>query len=251
MWQVLLVEDSAECQLLVEGALAGFNVVLTKASSLSEANGILKKKGRPYFDLILLDLVLPDGDGMSLFKEEAPAKFSHETPIILITGQGELDLKVKAFDLGVDEYLVKPVFPSELRSRVLSRLKKVSAYKNESSVIRKGMLVLHMPSLRAYLEKGSQRIELDLTAKEFKILGFLVRNEGAIFTRKALMGEIWGKGVHVLERTVDSHISALRKKLGAAGSYIESVAGSGYRFAYSEESGSAKRPDPNVNEILC
>lgn len=249
MWQVLLVEDSAECQLVVESALAGSNIVLTKASSFTQASAILKKRGRASFDLILLDLVLPDGDGMSLFKDDPPAKFSHETPIILFTGQGELDLKVRAFDLGVDEYLVKPVYPSELRSRVISRLKKVSSYKNESSVIRKGLLVLHMPSLRAYLERGSKRTELDLTAKEFKILGFLVRNEGTTFTRKALMKEIWGEGVHVLERTVDSHISALRRKLGAAGGYIESVAGSGYRFAFSGESSGGA--DAGVNEIRC
>ncbi len=231
MQRVLLVDDSIEYQMEIERAFSGCNLQFTKASSLKEATGILHEKSKEYFDLILLDIVLPDGDGLSLFREKKLNALAQNTPVFLLTSKTEVASKVEAFDLGVDDYLVKPVSFLELKARVITRLKKVLAHKQNTMVIRRGELSLDVPLLKATKSYGGNEQDLELTSKEFKILYFLMRHEGVIFPRNKLVQEIWGEGVHVLERTVDSHISSLRRKLGSAGKYVESVSGKGYRFS--------------------
>lgn len=233
--RVLLVEDSIECQMVVEKALAQSPVELVKASSLAEARRILAAQTRANFHLILLDLLLPDGDGLSLLDGQSPEKFSEETPVFLLTSKGELESKLIAFESGVDDYLVKPVSPGELKARVDSRLKKVRHYRQaNSSLLHRGPLTLYVPQMKATIRNGAKETDVGLTGKEFKILYFLIRHEGDALTRADLIKEAWGEGIHVLERTVDSHVAGLRRKLGAASAFVHSVPGEGYRFATQE-----------------
>jgi DNA-binding response OmpR family regulator len=232
--RVLLVEDSVECQMVVERALTGVGVGLTKAGSLAEARKILEEPGHEGFDLILLDLVLPDGDGLSLIGNKVSPPLPEETSVFLLTCNNELEAKLSAFDSGVDDYLVKPVNPFELRARVCARLRKVKHSRANASLIQKVDLTLHVPMMKASLRLADREKDLNLTGKEFKILYFLVRREGETLSRGDLIKEVWGEGIHVLERTVDSHIAGLRRKLGPANSYVKSVPGMGYRFVASK-----------------
>lgn len=239
--RVLLVEDSVECQMVVERALSECGVELTKAGSVGEARRILEQSHGSGFDLVLLDLTLPDGDGLSLLEGGGGVTLSEETSVFLLTRRGEIEAKLAAFGAGADDYLVKPVSPLELGARVAARLCKLRRIRSRTDLVHRGLLTLHVPQMKALIHVGNGEVDVGLTGKEFKILYFLMRHEGEIRTRCELIREAWGVGIHVLERTVDSHIAGLRRKLGPAHVYVKSVPGLGYRFA-AGASGAAEEP---------
>lgn len=224
MHQVLLVEDSEECKLMVKMALQGSDIELTCASTEAEATSFLQKNS---FDLAVVDIGLPDGNGISLVEKLKSSQSTKNLPVFLLTGNEALETKVEAFNLGVDDYLVKPVNPLELGARMKMRIKKNDGSKEK---LRFGNLVLDLKMLRAKLVREGNEQTMDLTGKEFRILSVLASEEGRVFSRPELVAAVWGKTVHVLDRTVDSHICAIRRKLGEYSDYVESVAGSGYRF---------------------
>ena len=227
MSRVLLVEDSEECQLVVNRALSNANIELLVAGSCQELREMIKNSGLN-FDLAILDLVLPDGDGFHVLEDLRSAGMPSETPVFFLTSQSELNSKLTAFNLGADDYLVKPIVPGELRARVEMRLRKSNA--SVSEVLNRGELSIEMTVLRAFRNAQGKTTDLALTAKEFKILAFLVQHDNKVFTRAELVSAVWGNDVHILDRTVDSHIYGLRKKLGGIASYVECIPGAGYRF---------------------
>ncbi|MBC7465631.1 MAG: response regulator transcription factor [Bdellovibrio sp.] len=228
MNKVLLVEDSEEFQVVVKHALADSDVNLSIAGSYEELQSLIVASGAE-FDLAILDLVLPDSDGFEVLKKLRLAGMKVDTPVFFLTSQNEVSAKVTAFNLGADDYLVKPISPIELRARVEMRLRKGKAVFNE--VITKGDLVIDLVVLRACRLVNQQQIDLSLTSKEFKIVTFLVQNENRIFSRAELVEAVWGVGVHVQDRTVDSHVHGLRKKMGPMFNYVECIYGEGYKFA--------------------
>lgn len=229
MHHVLLVEDSEECQLVVRRALSSDALKVTCCSRLADAKRILSRSDQNKIDLILLDLAMPDGDGLGLLDEIQSQGTLQDTPVFLLTSSEDLTLKVTAFAMGAEDYLVKPFNPIELRARVEMRLKK-STSKKRRELLRKGDLLLR-PSLMqtSVLRDGTEK-PLDLTSKEFKILAFLATNEGRVYSRSELVKCVWGPTVHVLDRTVDSHICGLRKKLDDLAHYVECIPNAGYRF---------------------
>ncbi len=136
---------------------------------------------------------------------------------------------MKGFDLGGDDYLTKPFSPAELRARVGAVLRRSYPAEN-TPVVTKGNLELNNSSQRAFHIEGSSKKEIELTHIEFKILKYFFEHEDHMFSRAQIIDEIWGNDTHITERTVDTHISKLRKKLGPLGEYFESVHGAGYRF---------------------
>lgn len=227
MNRVLLVEDSGECQLVVSRALANTNIEVFTTNSQSETLELKKKRGAN-FDLVILDLMLPDSDGFTILEDLKSAGMPAPTPVFFLTSQSELSTKITAFNLGADDYLVKPVSPIELRARVEMRLRKASTV--IADTIRKGELVIEMMVLRASRLINKKQVDLSLTAKEFKILASLVQNENKVFSRSQIVEAVWGPDVHILDRTVDSHIYGLRKKMGPLAHYIECIPNAGYRF---------------------
>jgi DNA-binding response OmpR family regulator len=226
VFQILLVEDAADCQVLVKETLFQ-SAKVRVAASLKEARNALKNEK---FDLILLDLSLPDGDGMEFFSEIQSKKISSEIPVIFLTSKGESAVQVTAFSLGADDYVVKPIRPMEFRARVEARLKKVTRTQlNETTVIR-GDLRIELSSQQAFIEVTGSKRDLALTGREFKLIYHLARYEGTIFSRDQLISAVWGDSVHVMDRTVDTHVYTLRKKLGVHAHYIESEVGLGYRL---------------------
>ena len=224
MPQILVIEDSEDCQLVINYALKPAGLTVVSATSASQAQKLFTQHK---FDMALVDIGLPDGDGLSLVKQLKADQKNKNLPVFFLTGKEDIDSKLKAFEIGADDYLVKPVNPQELRARVEMRLKKSRAL-NEVALY--GKLELNLPLLRARNLDGGKDETIDLTGKEFKILSFLASGEGQVFSRGELVEAIWGKSVHVLDRTVDSHVCAIRRKLGELASYVESIPGEGYRF---------------------
>jgi two-component system phosphate regulon response regulator PhoB len=232
MARILVVEDAVEAQQLLTGILSDLHE-LVFASSVAECLNRLETGGE--FGLILLDAMLPDGDGFELCKQMRENPATSSIPIIVVTGKGGISDKVTGFSLGADDYVVKPFDPLELRARVDAKLKRPPPKSDEP--YRKGDLIVNVGSQRAFLLRTGEKdpVDLGLTPIELKILYLLVRNEGKLLTRAQLLEEIWGnQHVHVVDRTVDKHICSLRTKLSNKASYIRTIPRAGYVFSAAE-----------------
>lgn len=173
--------------------------------------------------LILLDIMLPDEDGISVLKKLREQPDTQELPIILVTAKTtEID-KVKGLDMGADDYITKPFGVMELISRVKALLRRAQP-KKEEEAFAIGDIVLSKGK-RSCLVAGE---EVELTYKEFELLSLLMQNVGIVLTRDALMEKIWGIDFLGESRTLDVHIKTLRKKLGDAGKHIKTVRNVGY-----------------------
>lgn len=236
MSHIVLVEDSAEYQLLVRHTLQAPDIQLSIVKTLSEARAILNRLDSQPIDLILLDLHLSDGDGLTLLSEIHRDPVKSKIAIILLTGTSDVQLKVQAFEWGADDYLVKPVSPLELRARVFSKLAKLKQLdQSKSEHLQKGKLHLDQRQMLVRIEQDGKTCSIDLTHKELRLLFFLAQNEGKILSRSEILKAVWNNSAQVLDRTVDAHLYALRKKLKSAANYIEAVPRMGYRFDSNKE----------------
>lgn len=228
--RILFLEDSEEMQAAVAEALK-IECDFTFAKTNREACDELK---RGAFDLVLLDLTLPDGDGFKICNLIRQTDSLKEVPVIFITGRAEIEDKELAFSIGADDYIVKPIGTRELRARVLSKLHKARV---AGEIFIREDLKFDIPRQRVSVFPFAEDVVLETTSREFKILLFLAKHEDHVFSRDQLLNQIWGENVHLLERTVDTHISHLRKKLKKAGSQLEirPVHGFGYKLVFKKE----------------
>lgn len=225
---ILIIEDTSSVQILLKAALRGLGADLCFASTAEEARDLSQQRA---FDLILLDITLPGQDGLEFFNEMQTEELWKSTPVIFLTGNVDVSTKVAAFALGADDYIVKPFNALELRARVEAKLKRAAARAEANHIVRKGDLQLDASTQRAYTLESGEPQAIRLTPREFKLLFHLARNEEHILSRAQLLDAVWGDGSEVYDRTVDTHLSSMRKKLGALARYIESVPGAGYRFS--------------------
>lgn len=175
------------------------------------------------YDLILLDVMLPDQDGLTILKKLRNSADTASVPIIIITALGtELD-KVKGLDLGADDYITKPFGIMELTSRVKARLRRNA---QSVDVLKFGEIHLDDASHTVLVEGKT----VSLTLKEYLLLKVLMENSGRVLTREMLLDKVWGYNFEVETRTVDVHVRSLRTKLGAYADEIVTVRGVGYRF---------------------
>jgi DNA-binding response OmpR family regulator len=181
------------------------------------------------FDLIVLDIMMPELDGFSAAREIR--KTSPHVPIILLSARGEEYDKIHGFEIGIDDYVVKPFSPKELMMRVGAVLRRVNgaaggdpAPTHQTAVI-DGMTV-DFTARRVTID-GS---DVDLSPKEYDLLFYLVRNRGIALTRDKLISEVWGYDFFGDDRTLDTHIKLLRRQLGDYAKYIVTLRGVGYRF---------------------
>ena len=176
-------------------------------------------------DLVLLDIMLPGEDGMSLLHFLRENQRTAEIPVIMLTAKGtEMD-KVQGLDHGADDYMTKPFGMAELVARIRARLRR-TAPKTDASLLTYGSLTLDRRAHKAFVDG----VELPLTLKEYDLLLLLMENSGAAFTREQLLEQVWDIAYDGGSRTVDVHIQTLRTKLGPCSSMIETVRGVGYRF---------------------
>lgn len=239
MHKILLVEDSSESYQLVKRALAHF-VHLEWVQSLREAKKALDKKT---FDLVLLDIQLPDGDGYRLCSTLQNDGQLKRVPVIFLTSRTSVEDKVFGFSVGGDDFITKPFDQLELKARIESFLRKRDRTKAESDILRFGDLEINKSTQRAQLFEDGKATELDLTPIELKLLMLLSKELNRAYSRDELLNSIWGENIHVYQRSVDTHISKLRKKLGSKMNYIESVHGTGYRFSIDDD---ARLPNTNL-----
>ena len=176
-------------------------------------------------DLIMLDIMLPGEDGISILKKLRAQKATADIPIIMATAKGTEYDKVIGLDLGADDYLAKPFGMMEMVSRIKAVLRR-SMPKEERKVIGVGELKLNMNEHTVSV--SGKRV--NLTLKEYELLKLFLENLGRVYTRDQLLSKIWGADYIGETRTVDVHIGTLRTKLGSCGDYIETVRGVGYRM---------------------
>lgn len=181
-------------------------------------------------DAILLDIMLPDTDGLAILKRIRSTPGLSEVPVMMLTAlDSELDT-VKALDSGADDYLAKPFGMMEMVSRTRALLRRAGATKStdtQEEVLSAGPLTLSASRHEAFLNNE----ELKLTLREFELLAFLMKSPGVVFNRETLMQRVWGWDFDGGSRTVDVHIQTLREKLGDNSGIIETVRGVGYRLS--------------------
>ena len=183
-------------------------------------------------DLILLDLMLPDGSGLDFCKRIKSKDKFNNIPIIILTAKDDEVDKVVGFELGADDYVTKPFSVRELILRIKAILKRktISSHSenvdsNESKEF--GKLKIDADSHEVFIDNN----EIILTALEFKLLKHLVDRRGRVQTRDQLLSDVWGYSAQITTRTVDTHVKRLREKLGIMGKHVETIRGVGYRFS--------------------
>lgn len=225
--KVILVEDAPDMQMIVRATI-GSDCDLSFAGTVAEAEKLLSGGD---FDLMLLDVVLPDGSGFDYCQRLRSRAGTKSLPIFFLTGQDEIEQRVLGFKMGGDDYIVKPFEPNEFRARVFGKLKRSGSASEQTSFTR-GIFTVDWGSQKAQMKKSDGAVaDLNLTPIEFKLLVQFLRHEGRTFTREELLSAVWGGTVHVSGHTVDTHISSLRKKVGEYSSYFRAVVKKGYCYS--------------------
>jgi DNA-binding response OmpR family regulator len=222
---VLVVEDDKNISKLVRYNFekAGFS-----CKTVVSGEDALQTLSREMFDLVVLDIMLPGIDGLEVCRKIKQEDRLRSIPVVMLTAKGEEIDRIVGFELGADDYMVKPFSPRELILRAKAILKRSvrPAEKEENNVYRAGKITLDVP--RHKVTVGKRTVEL--TRMEFDLLLILMKRRGRAQSRDRLLEDVWDISSDVTTRTVDTHIKRLREKLGSAGDLIETVRGIGYRF---------------------
>ena len=219
---IYLLEDESSIRELVIYALnsAGFH-----AEGFDTPSAFWSALSRQTPELVLLDIMLPEEDGLSVLKKLRAARETALTPVIMLTARGSEYDKVLGLELGAVDYLPKPFGMMELLARVKALLRRAGQRGRPEEYRIDGLRVC--PETRLVQADGQ---DIALTLKEFDLLCLLLQNKGTVFTRDKLLNKIWGYDFDGESRTVDVHVRTLRQKLGEAGKYIETVRGIGYKI---------------------
>ena len=222
--KILIVEDEEDILELIRYNLHkdGYQV----STAMTGENGIEVAR-RVIPDLILLDIMLPGMDGLEVCKLLKHEPATMKIPIIMLTAKGEEADIVTGLELGADDYMTKPFSPKIVIARVRNILRRKNRDEmDDKSTIKHKDLVIH-PGRHEVLVKGKM---VDLTFTEFRVLQFLAKRPGWVYTRAQIVDAVRGEDYPVTDRSVDVQIVGLRRKLGSCGSYIDTVRGVGYRF---------------------
>jgi two-component system, OmpR family, response regulator RegX3 len=231
---ILMVEDEESITVPLAEALAREGFDTEVAGTVAEA---LELAGKVAPDLVLLDVMLPDGSGYDVCRE---LRRESSVPIIMLTARGEETDKVVGLELGADDYIVKPFSAREVAARIRAVLRRAGeapappSKDTGDAALQVGDLRLD-PSRRSASLDGA---ELDLTRKEFELLELLMREAGSVITRERLIDEVWDVNWFGSTKTLDVHVSGLRRKLGddpSSPRYLHTVRGVGFRFSGPEE----------------
>jgi two-component system alkaline phosphatase synthesis response regulator PhoP len=219
--KVLVVDDEEPILELLKYNLEkqGFDV---RTATDGQVAVDVAKKFHP--DLVLLDIMMPKVDGVEACRQLRAMPELVNTYIVFLTARAEEYSEVAAFDVGADDYILKPIKPRALMSRITALFRRDNAKKNTSNQIKAGNLLIDRTSYTVRLNGK----EISLPKKEFELLFFLAQNPNKVFTRDDLLQNIWGADVYVLSRTVDVHIRKVREKIGE--DCIATVKGVGYKF---------------------
>lgn len=231
---ILVVEDEPD----LRGTLAynlereGYETRVAAAGK----EGLRLAQQHPLPDLVLLDLMLPDMSGIEVFRELRAFAALSAVPVVMLTAKGDEVDRVVGFEMGADDYVVKPFSTRELMLRIRAVLRRTLAPAGDAEEhgVDFGVLRLDPSAHRCWVEGTN----ITLTALEFRLLRTLLSRRGRVQTRAMLLEDVWDMSSEVTTRTVDTHVKRLRQKLGSAGKYVVTLRGVGYRF----------RSDPNEGD---
>jgi DNA-binding response OmpR family regulator len=222
MERVLIVDEDPDIVRLVRYNLSHSGYEVQSAASGREALELVQKQPP---DLVVLDVMLPDVDGLEVCRTLRQQSSSRRIPILMLTARGEEIDRVVGFELGADDYVSKPFSPRELVLRVKSILRRSGTDRTD---------VMHVGRIQVFPDRRQCFVGttlVTLTAKEFDLLFELMKARGNVLTREVLMDRVWGYHGDATSRTLDTHVRRLREKLGEEGGHVETVRGVGYRIS--------------------
>jgi len=216
---IYIVEDDRNIQEIELFALknSGFEAV-----GFETARDFWRAMDKKLPELILLDIMLPDEDGLSLLKRLRARTETRRIPVMLVTAKGSEIDKVKGLDSGADDYIAKPFGVMEMIARVKALLRRSG--RDEESVLGCGAVTLDSERRMVYVDKEP----VELTYKEFELLRLLMKNQGIVVSREVIMDRVWDSSFEGESRTIDVHVRTLRQKLGGAGGQIRTIRNVGY-----------------------
>ena len=220
---IYVVEDDDSIREMVVYALAtaGFEAV-----GFESGNDMLPTLAKQRCDLLLLDIMLPGDDGITILKKLKQSEKHRQIPVIMLTAKSSEMERIKGLDLGADDYITKPFSVMEVISRVKAVLRRCTADNTPPDEITVGLIRLHQARRAVYIAET----EVPLTYKEFELLQYMMINPGIVLGRDKLLSQVWGFDYSGESRTVDMHIKSLRQKLGEAGTEIKTVRNVGYKI---------------------
>jgi two-component system phosphate regulon response regulator PhoB len=223
MARILVIEDEEDLQEVLSYNLrqAGHEVTVVGTGQ----DGLARVAAEAP-ELVLLDLMLPDMSGSDVCRALKSAPTTRQIPVVMLTAKGEEIDRVVGFELGADDYVVKPYSMRELTLRLQAILRRRSTPVDDVGLTTFGRLRIDREGHRVWIDGG----EIALTALELRLLCTLYDRRGRVQSRAVLLDEVWRMSSDVNTRTVDTHVKRLREKLGEAGAYLETVRGVGYRF---------------------
>ncbi|MBQ9718500.1 MAG: response regulator transcription factor [Clostridia bacterium] len=231
MYHILVVDDEEYIRkLLVKYAVYEGHTV-TEAADGMEAVRLCREGG---YDIMIIDIMMPELDGFSACREIR--KFS-QIPIIMLSARGEEYDKINGFELGIDDYVVKPFSPKELMLRVNALMKRAGGRTNVPVPQKNEVVTLADGGLRADLTARIVYVDgkrAEMTPKEYDLFFYMLKNKNIALTREKLICDVWGYDYFGDDRTLDTHIKLLRKSLGKYADYIVTLRGVGYRFDAEE-----------------
>ena len=229
MYQILVVDDEARIRSIIKkyAEFEGHNV--TAAGDGMEAVRLCRKEN---FDIIIMDIMMPELDGFSACRE---IRKISQTPIIMLSARGEEYDKINGFELGIDDYVVKPFSPKELMLRIEAVMKRVNHDSSKDINGKKQNVVIELDGggLKADVTARLVYIHgerVEMSPKEYDLFFYMLENRNIALSREKLISEVWGYDFYGDARTLDTHIKLLRKSLGEYSRYIVTLRGVGYRF---------------------
>jgi len=223
---ILVVDDEKDIVDLLSYNLSKEGFAVITARNGKEA--LEKVKQKP--ELIILDVMMPEMNGLQVIQELKKDKKTASIPVLLLTAKGSETDEIVGLEIGADDYIVKPVKIGKIVARVHAVLRRQDQAAQKTipqiDIITIKDLEINVSSYTASI--GKQK--LVLPRKEFETLVYLIRNRGRVLSRESILNAVWGENIHVVDRTIDVHIRKIREKLGTYSDYVETVSGVGYRF---------------------
>ncbi len=227
MYRILVVDDEARIRSIIKKYAEFEGHSVTEAGDGMEAVRLCRKEK---YDVIIMDIMMPELDGFSACREIRKVS---DTPIIMLSARGEEYDKINGFELGIDDYVVKPFSPKELMLRIEAIMKRMS---------RRGADEKKAPNVVIEMDGGGLRVDItarlvyvrgervDMSPKEYDLFFYMLENRNVALSREKLISEVWGYDFYGDARTLDTHVKLLRKSLGEYSKYIVTLRGVGYRF---------------------
>lgn len=221
MYKILITDDEDKIRTLIKKYAIFEGHAAVEASNGMEAIELCRNQT---FDIVIMDVMMPELDGFSAVKE---IRKNQDVPVIMLSARGEEYDKIHGFELGIDDYVVKPFSPKELMMRIDAIMKRTSKDRSdEHELYQKDALIADFTARRILIDNEN----IEMSPKEFDLIFYFIRNKNIALTREKLITEVWGYDFYGDDRTLDTHIKLLRKSLGEYAGLITTLRGVGYRF---------------------